>query len=105
MGQHINLLPLCLLHPQPSSYPIARFRRRSIEARGVTVSYKPHPGETLGGAPAAAAAGGGDSSSSGSGGNTDALPPRSPSDSYLEVILPFATSPNLRDEVRPGWRG
>lgn len=59
----------------PSSYPIARFRRRSIEARGIRVSYKPRPGEVLGAPqPATAAAGA-------------AAEPvaRSPSDSYLEV--------------------
>ncbi|KAI8462628.1 MAG: hypothetical protein J3K34DRAFT_527607 [Monoraphidium minutum] len=71
----------------PSSYPIARFRRRSIEARGIRVSYKPRPGEVLGGpAPAPPE------------GPCAPPPPRSPSDSYLEVILPFASSPTLRDE-------
>ncbi|GBF98047.1 hypothetical protein Rsub_10275 [Raphidocelis subcapitata] len=69
----------------PSSYPIARFRRRSIEARGIRVSYKPHhAGEVLG-APLSCS---GDAP----------LPPRALSDSYLQVILPFASSPNLRDE-------
>ena len=65
----------------PSSYPIAAFRRRSIEARGVRVSFKPHfPGEVPGshappGGPAA----------DGSGAMNDSELPRAPSDSYLEV--------------------
>lgn len=58
----------------PSSYPIAAFRRRSIEARGIRVSYKPHPGEVLG-QPTPSSVGAG----------TGEVPVRAPSDSYLEV--------------------
>lgn len=72
----------------PSSYPIAAFRRRSIEARGVRVSYVPHfPGEDPG-----SKRGAGD----GAAAETAA---RAPSDSYLEVVLPFSANPRLRDEV------
>jgi len=78
----------------PSSYPIAKFRRRSIEARGIRVSYKPHPGETL-----CPISGSTSTTTTAAAGPAAAPAVRAPSDSYLEVVLPFSTSPHLRDEV------
>jgi hypothetical protein len=69
----------------PSSYPIARFRRRSIEARGIQVSYKPLPGEVLGAPPAAHAAGASSEVAAASAAGDMPVATRAPSDSYLEV--------------------